>query len=495
MSDTEDVSRLASAVITGGAQRTIAFVAVNLLSAGGMMLVLRHLGVAAFGRYGAVMALLAIVQGVSEAGMTLTGARDLSLTDSEADYSRLLGLLVGLRAVLVTAGVAAAVGIAIAIGYSRVMVWGTAIAGAGIVLLNVQYAMLLPLVVELQNWRLSVNDLLRQGVLVVCFVALSLTGSPLLGFFAAQLAAAIFVFAATPLLLRRRRLVRPRWTFVDLRRLAGRTLPVAVSSILFVLYCRVLVIVMSGLRPAADQLGYYVVATRITEAVLGLPIMLAGVILPALSVSARDDRGRLRLIGTRLSQTFGLAGTLLAIALILGAPTVLLVLGSRAALGGMLVLRIQAVSLVTAFVAYGWSATLIAAGHNRALVAPAVVGLLAAVGLGLLLIPPFAAAGAASAAALADVAYAGATYLALRRSGLQPVAGLGSLARLLVCAAPALLLGLLYRLPGPLDAVAGVSLFLIGCLWIGATPPELRAWISQRARADRIGRPAPRPLN
>ena len=135
------------------------------------------------------------------------------------------------------------------------MVEGTAVAGAGIFVLSVQGAIPQPLSVALQNWRLTVNDVLRQALLVACYVVLVIAGAKLLPFFAAQLVAALLALLATPLLVGRRHRVRPRWTQSQIRALAARTLPLAVSTVLIAMYFRVLVILMSLLEPSANQVG------------------------------------------------------------------------------------------------------------------------------------------------------------------------------------------------------------------------------------------------
>ena len=59
-------------------QRATGFVAVNLLTAIGAVVLLRYLGVEDFGRYGTVLALLSIVYGISDAGLTMTASRELA---------------------------------------------------------------------------------------------------------------------------------------------------------------------------------------------------------------------------------------------------------------------------------------------------------------------------------------------------------------------------------------------------------------------------------
>ena len=70
---------VAGHVVRGGALRAAGFVVANVLTALASILLLRHLGVAGFGEFGTVMALVAIVQGVSDAGLTATGSREIAV--------------------------------------------------------------------------------------------------------------------------------------------------------------------------------------------------------------------------------------------------------------------------------------------------------------------------------------------------------------------------------------------------------------------------------
>ena len=223
------------------------------------MVALRYLGVDEFGRYGTVMALVAIVQGITEAGLSVTGTREVSLAGSAEDRRGLLAHVVGLRIVLTGAGVLGAVGFGLLVGYDRTLVLGTLIAGAGVFLISVQAAMLIPLSVDLRNGTLTLNEVLRQGLLVIGFVVLAIVGAQLLAFFALQIAAGVVLLAITPWLIERRDLVRPRWTVEQLKRLAAIGLPVALASVLMAVYFRVLVVIMSLLsgderadRPVRD---------------------------------------------------------------------------------------------------------------------------------------------------------------------------------------------------------------------------------------------------
>ena len=461
-------------VLRGGVQRTAGFVAVNIIAAAGAVLLLRHLGVEDFGRYGTVMALLAVVQGISDAGLSLTGSRELSVRDSEAERRDLLAHLLGLRIVLTGAGVLVAVGFAWAAGYGRELVEGTAIAGAGIFILSVQAAMLLPLMVELRNGRLTINEVLRPTALMACFVVLVITDADLLAFFAAQLVAGLLVLATTPALLQRHRLVAPRWTRARLRALALTALPLAVSAVLSVLYFRILVILMSVLEDSATEIGYFVTSSRVTEIFLALPAILVGIVLPVLSVAAQDDSARLNFVTGRTTQVLGLLGTLFALVLCIGAEPIITILGGEQYEGAAPVLQIQCIALVTIFVTGAWTTTLVSMELTRPLAWATTVGLVAVAVLGGALIPPFGAEGGAIAAVIGDFIFCGYVYVTLRRAGPGRELAAGPFLRLAAATVPVVAFALLSPLPQLAEAaVAGIAFPLLA-LATGAVPEEIR---------------------
>jgi O-antigen/teichoic acid export membrane protein len=101
---------LAGRVVRGGMLRAAAFAVVNLLGVASSVVLLRHLGVADFGRYGTVIALVGIATGLADAGLNVTGSRELSLLPPGERRRRLLGALLGARLLLLVGAGLAAVG-------------------------------------------------------------------------------------------------------------------------------------------------------------------------------------------------------------------------------------------------------------------------------------------------------------------------------------------------------------------------------------------------
>jgi len=407
---------VASRVVRGGVARTVGFVVVNLLGVAGSVVLLRYLGVAEYGRYGTVLALVAIVTGLSDAGLTITGARELSLLPRGAQRRRLLGAILGGRLLLSTLAVLGAVAFAAIAGYDHVLVLGTVLAGMGAILVGAQAAMTTPLVVELRNGLLTVSEIVRQVILFVGIVALVAVGASLAPFFAVQIAVGAGGLLIVPFLVHRSYLTRPTLSREDWRRLAVTAFPVAVASVLTVLYVRLLV-VFSSLLTSAYQTGLFVTSARITEMLGGLALLLSGVILPVATVAARDDRGRLRYVLVHTTKVSLLVGGLLSLVVAVAAHPIVVLLGGHAFAPAASVVRLQAPMVLTIFLVYPWTSFLIADGRRRDLVRCMLTGLVLVTVTGLILISQLDARGAALAAVGADAALAVTIVLAVRRVG------------------------------------------------------------------------------
>jgi O-antigen/teichoic acid export membrane protein len=473
---------LAGRVVRGGALRLAGFGVVNLLGVVSSVVLLRYLGVADFGRYGTVLALVGIASGLADAGLNLTGSRELALLPPGPERRRLLGALLGVRALLLVAAVLAALLFALLAGYDSTVVTGTALAGAGAVLIGIQSTVTLPLVVGLRNGLLSLSEVLKQVLLVAGVVALAAMGASLASFFAVQILVGAGALLAVPLLVGRAELAWPSVSRADLRRLALTALPVALAAIITTFYVRMLTIMVS-LLSSDFQTGLFVTSARIVEMVGGLAMLVTGVILPVATVAARDDRPRLRYVLAHTTKLALLAGGLLALVLVVAARPIVVLLGGEAFAGAAPVLRIQAPVVLTMFVVYAWVAFLIADGRRRALVRCMLIGTLTLVVAGIVLIARFDAQGGALAALAADVVLMAVTWGAVRHVGDGSVGiGRGYLVRYAAVAAGGAGAGLAVAAVAPavVAAVAAAAVFTGLAVALRLVPSELTALLPRR---------------
>jgi O-antigen/teichoic acid export membrane protein len=473
---------IADRVVRGGALRAVGFGVVNLLGIASSVVLLRHLGVSDFGRYGTVIALVAIVSGLADAGLNMTGSRELALLPRGPERRRLLGALLGVRLLLLVVAALAALAFAVVAGYDSEMLAGTALAATGALLVGAQSTLALPLVVNLRNGLVTLSEVLKQVILVVGVVVLAAAGAALTPFFAVQVLVGVGALLSVPFLVARTDLAWPSFSREDVRRLAIVALPVALASIVTAFYVRTL-IVLASLLTSEYETGLFVTSARIMEMIGGVALLVVGVILPVATVAARDDRGRLRYVLAHTTKLALLGGGLLALVVVVAARPIVVLLGGEDFSPAASVLRLQAPVVLTIFLVYAWTAFLVADGHRRALVRCMLIGLAALFATGVPLIAQLDAEGAALAAVAADVVLTAVIFFAVRRVGdgrvgVEPE----YLARYAVAlaAGAATALAVLAVAPDAVAACAAAAVFTGAAFALRLVPSELSALLPRR---------------
>jgi O-antigen/teichoic acid export membrane protein len=411
-------------VVRGSALRGGGYVAGVLLVAAASVLLLRYLGVVDFGRYVTVMALIGIVSGVTDAGLTAIGNRELAVTRPGEERRRLIANLVSLRLAITPLGVLLATAFALVAGYDDTMVKGTLLAGAGLVLVNTQATLMLPLSVELRNAQITAAELLKQAATVAGMAALVVAGASLLPFFAIQIAVGVLVIAATPAIVGRYWWAGLRADRDTLRMLLVEALPMAAALALNVIYFRTLVIIAS-LVATATETGYVATSFRIFEVLLGIPTIALGVALPVLSAAATEDTPRLGYVLQRMTEVGLAVAALLAVVLAIAADPIIELLGGSEYEDAAPVLRIQGFALLGLFLGQTWQLGLISIRHQRSVAIANAIALVAVIVLGLILISEYGAEGAGIAAVLAETLLAAVLYYMLRRHKRSAAPSLG----------------------------------------------------------------------
>ena len=456
-------------VVRGGLIRGIGFGVGVLLAAGTSALLLRHLGVHNFGRYGAVAALLGIVSGVGDAGLTAIGARELSLVHG-GDQARLMRNLVTLRLLITPVGILGAVVFALAV-YPHVMVWGTLLGGLGVLLVNTQATMMMPLSVELRLGTVAAFEVAKTALTFVVVLALVLVGSSLLPFFGAQIPVGAIVLVLTPLAVPIRRGLVPGFDRKVAASLLREALPLAVALTMNVVYFRVLMIMVS-LIATPRQTGYFATSFQVFAVIFSLPLLVLSSALPLLSVAGRDDGERLRFGLQRMTEVSLAAAIVFVLAIDAAAPWAIPLLGGKSYTGAVPVLQIQAFALIPVFVGQVWQLGLLSLRRQSALTYANAGALLLVFALGAVFIPLWASKGAAVAAVLAESGLAVLVYVFLRRASTLVAPRPGLTPRLVAASLPAFGV-LLLPWPWEVELVASVGIFLLAAALLRAIPHEL----------------------
>lgn len=476
--------------VRGSAVRAAGFAVMVVLGLVSAPLLTRHLGVVEFGRYAQVVSLVAVVGAVTEAGLTSLALRELAVRDI-ADRKRLLRELLGLRIVLTLVGIVFTVAFAALAGYGPELVWGTVVAGVGLLTYMLHSAFSLPLAVDLRLGWLTITDVLRQFVFVVLVAILVLLGADIVSFLAAPVGAGLAALALTAWLVRGSAPWRPTFDVAAAGRILRETLPLAAAGALYSVYFRVVILVMSLVATGLET-GLFALSFRIIEVIVGIPYVLVGSLLPILSRAARDDEERFASGFHRTYDVALIVGVWLSLATAVGAPAGIAYLTPDPAPAAVDALRLHALTLLGVFLNVVYGTALITLRRNRALIVANAIALVAIVVAAFALVPALGATGGALAAVIGEWVLVLCYIVAAVRARPELRPRLRPLVRPGVAAAVALALALVLRVPllpnVAAVGIATVAYFLVLAV-LGGIPRELTAALSpvqwRRARRSR----------
>jgi O-antigen/teichoic acid export membrane protein len=368
-----------------------------LVSLGSATVLVRYLGISTFGQYVTVTSLIALVAGVTEAGISVYGIREWG-ERPEPDRRQLLANLLTMRLTIAAVGIACAVCFGVAVGYPQVLVVGTLLAGAGLLIQVPADVLSISLQAQLQLGRLTVVELSRRVLAFVIIGALALLGASLLPFLAVSTIAGAAALALIALIVRSSITIRLGFDWQIWRELFGETLPYAIALSIAAIYLYVTVIIMS-LIASPTETGLFATSFRVTQVALVIPGLLLTAVFP-LMARARSQHEAL---GDMVGKVFTVAvicGVWMSLAIAFGAPLIIKAIAGSQARGAVSVLRIQGVLLTLSFVATSSAFNLVSLRRYRTLVISSTCALALNILLALVLVPALGAKGGA----VADVA-------------------------------------------------------------------------------------------
>lgn len=484
--DILDTPEAGAKVIRGSALRGVSYGSTILLSLISIPLLIRYLGVEDYGRYATVMALVLIVSGLTEAGLSSIGVREYSTLEGGA-RGRFMRALLGIRLSLTFAGSAAAIAFALAAGYSATLVAGVVVGGVGLMIATVASTYGVALASTLRLGWIAVLEVLRQVVTVVGIVVLVLADAPLLAFFVVPIAA--YVADLAVLLIITRSDV-PRLPTVDAelwREVLANALPFAAATAIGFIYYRTTILVMS-IVSTEEQTGFFSAPFRIVEVLGGVAWLLVNSAFPVLARAARDDTARLRYALQKLFEVALIVGTFLAITTAVAAPFVMEVVAGESFAPSIGVLRIQGASLVATFLIATWAFALLSLRRHAALVKANTGALIVAIGMALLLAPNHGARGAAYATLTAELALAAMYAWILMGRGSDLRASPRVLAPLALAVGVALAVALVLPATSYVDAAAAALVYFVVLLLARGIPAEVFDALPHRLRSSRLTR-------
>jgi O-antigen/teichoic acid export membrane protein len=467
-----DAPEAGAATLRGGALRVGAWTGAAALSLLSIPLLVRHLGVSEFGRYVTVLSIVNIAALASDLGLAGLALREWSAADPE-DRPRVLRTLLGLRVAVALVGAVVALGFTFAAGYPASLVAGTAIALVGLFAQVFGDFALVGLAGSLRFGRVALVELTRSALGTIGIVALVVAGAGLIPFFAAYAVAAVISTALAIRLARGSVPLTPRFRRSEWRPLVVDTIAYAAAAAVYVVYFRVIMLVISIVGTANDA-GLFATAYRIVEFTAAVGGVLAATVTPVLARAGRVDVPRLRRVTVSVVRMGILSGAFVAVVLAAGAPALMNLIGGESTKGAVAVLRIEAPAIAATFASFGLGAVLLVLRRYRELLTINVLALVVALAGSLVLVPSHGARGAAVAALAGELTIAiGQTTVLIGRvvpaaTFVRPAAAAAA------AAAAAIGVFVLLPLPNLVATVIAAAVFVGVVALLRQLPPELR---------------------
>lgn len=464
-------SEAGGAAVRGGALRVAGYGSNALLGALAAAFLFRHLGKHGVGTYITALSVAAIVAGLSDLGLTALGLRELSVRDP-ASRARLMSNLLGLRISLTLLGIVGSVIFAIAVGYSSLLVSGVVLAGAGLMFQNVQGTLALSLMSRLRLGLVTATEVSRQALTTALTIVLVVLGAGVLAFIGLSIPIGIVFLLLTAWLVRREVPLLPHFDRAEWRLLGREILPYSVAVAAGVIYFRLSVIVVS-LTASSTQLGYFGASFRILEVLIVIPGLMVTGVFPIFAHSAAGDHERFAYAVSRVFIVALIVGVWFALALALGAPIAIAVIGGHEFVKAVGVLQIQAIGLGGSFVSAVWGLTLISLRRNRELMLVNVGALIVGTILVVALASSFGAEGAALGTAITEVGLGVVVPFVLLRTDRHIVPSMAGVPRVALAAALAAAVAVIPGLPTVVLVVLATFIYIMTLLVVRAIPDEL----------------------
>lgn len=353
-------------------------------------LLARYLGSEKLGEYGAIYAYLGLFSWMATFGFEPVIVREASRDRKVA--SNLVSTGMVLSVFLSIGAVAVAVGVAPWAGYGGRLRSLLILAGLEYVLTPIR----LPAVIfqiDMRQWYGSTINVVRQGVWLGIIITLWFLGAPLSYVIGGRVLAALIestlIWAyGRRLLVAKGKFLRDRaWTIFS------HSFPIAFTSLLAMIYLRIDQVMLHKMT-TDSVLGQYVAAVRVSELFEMLPTALMFTLAPILAVSVAHPE-KFRSYTDRAFRYFMVLASGLCVFMTVGAKIIVRVLYGKQFLPAAPMLEVLIWSEIAVFFAAVVANTMVAKNQQNLLPIPTVAGAAINIGLNLVLIPRYAAMGAA----------------------------------------------------------------------------------------------------
>ncbi len=350
------------------------------------ILLTRYLGPAGYGTLTFVLVFVTMFGTLADWGLTLITIREAARNAKEA--AEIVGNVLVIRLVLAFLAALVAVIAINFLPYSPDIRFLTGVGAVMLIALSIKtsFQIIFNVKLKMQNWAVSeiaANGLTLLLVLGIIFQKGSLLQVILAYLAGNTLAAIVAGFLAFRLIPLRFSLVKKSTRFLLLE-----ALPMGSILVLFTVYNRIDTVILS-LDKGNTAVGLYGAAYRIYEVLVLGAAYFANSILPLISLLAREDREKMKLIFRQAFVVLFLMGAGVAVVNFLFAPIWIAILAGPAFAGSVTALRILSLALIVSYFNHLNGYTLIALGRQWYSFYIGIVALVINVALNMIFIPIF----------------------------------------------------------------------------------------------------------
>ena len=379
----------------------------------------RYLGQAGFGSYTTVINYVSFFAIIADLGLTLVTVQMISLPN--ADETKILNNLFGLRLVSIVLFLGLAPIVAIFLPYSLYIKIGILIAAISFLFPALNQVLIGLFQKKLRMDKAVIAETLGRILLVAGIYLTIIFKQGLIGILWASVAAAAFNFLIAYLLATKFHFLKPNFDFKLWQEVIKKSWPLTVTIVLNLLYLKTDTLILSFIK-SPGEVGLYGAAYRIIDVLTTLPFMFAGIILPILTSAWFEEKKDY--FAAVLQKSFDLMAIfsipITAGTLILARPLIILVAGNDFADSG-LILKILIFTLEAIFLGCMFSHAVIAIGRQKKMIGSYIFVSVSSVILYLIFIPIFSYFGAAFVTIYSELAIAlCSAYVVWRYTGFIP---------------------------------------------------------------------------
>jgi len=365
--------------------------ALSRLLLGGISLIIvgfltRNLGPAGYGQYSLILAYLYIFSSLADMGLNTILVREISRDGADEKY--ISDNIFTLRLVLIVGFCLIGIFLALTLNYPIEVKFGIAIASIYAVLSSLGQVMIGIFQKYLRIYFVSLADVIARAVQLAIVLVLVLTKPTLLNFIWAVVLSEVAHFALIFFFSRRIIKVKMEFDLKYWRKIFVTALPIAISLVFVLLYFKMDTVLLSLMKPAYD-VGVYSAAYKVLEAIIFLPALYIGLVMPVLSRHAFGNREEFLKAYRRSFDVLAIFAIPIMCYLYLRAADIINLIGGRDFGQSVGVLKVLSVAIMLIFFGNLAGNALVALNLQKKGVWVYMVGAVFNVGANLVLIPRY----------------------------------------------------------------------------------------------------------